>query len=383
MANNITGFLERLTAASGDYNKAKVGKLGFLGNVHLDVKPEVAREGQTIRIYFPDSGAWTDQAGNDWNPQDVNPGYVDVPFSMRPGYSILIRDFEQFQTSTDIIDQFLDPMFKRGMEFANGVLAEQVTSGNFSVYPALQSSTLASVDIDTAANAWDLLVGNKVPVNDPDSASLIVHNNVHRNMLTDTNWYQENLVGAVIAQGTRTRAADQESTAGTVVGESFNFRRYWDQQISTSTTANLTGTVAVTNGSTLVTGTSTTFTSQATKGSWITIGTDTRSYRVASVTSDTSLALTQQYQGTTGTGLSYVRTTYNCVAMHKFAMALAVRPLEIVNDGHIHSRLVMLRGLPFRVTLSYQHLKAGWLLTMDYGMVAKVIRPDFGIVIAA
>lgn len=382
MANTITAFMERLTAASGDYNKAKVGKLAFLGNVFLDVKPEVARQGQTIRIYFPDAGAWSDQAGNDWNPSDINPGYVDVPFAMRPGYSILVRDFEQFQTSTDIIDQLLDPMFKRGMEFANGILSQQVTTGNFSVYPALQSTVLAEVDINTAANAWDILVGNKVPIQDPDAASLIVHNNVHRNMLTDTSWYQENLVGAVIAQGTRTRAADQDALPGSVVGESFNFRRYWDQQIQTSGTA-ISGTATTTTGSQTITGSSTTFTSQATAGSWLTFGTDTASYRVASVASDTSLTLTQQYQGTGTSGVAMKRTTYTNVAMHRYAMALAVRPLELVNDGHIHSRLLMMRGLPFRVMLSYVHQKGGWMLTMDYGMVAKVIRPDFGIVVAA
>lgn len=381
MANTITAFMERLTAASGDFNKAKVGKLAFLGNVYVDVKPEVARAGQTIRIYFPDTGAWSDQAGNDWNPSDVNPGYVDVPFAMRPGYSILVRDFEQFQTSTDIIDQFLDPMFKRGMEFANGQVSNLVTTGNFSTYPALQSATLASVDINTAANAWDILVGNKVPIQDPDAAALIVHNNVHRNMLTDTNWYQENLVGAVIAQGTRTRAADQDAIQG-ATGESFNFRRYWDQQVQTSSTA-ITGTVTTTNGSQAVTGSSTTFTSQATAGSWLTFGTDATSYRVASVTSDTALTLTQQYQGTGASGVTAKRTTYTCLAAHRYAIALAVRPLELVNDGHIHSRLLMMRGLPLRVMLSYVHQKGGWMLTMDYGMVAKVIRPDFGLVVQA
>ena len=381
MANVINAFLERLTAAQGPYNDAKVGKLAFLGNVFLDVKPDVARQGQTIRIYFPDSGAWSDQAANDWNPTDLNPGFVDVPFAMRPGYAIKVHDFEQFQTSTDIIDQFLDPMFKRGMEFANGQISGLVTTGNFSTYPALQSSTLAEVDIDTAANAWDVLVDNKVPIQDPDSAALIVHNNVHRNMLTDTSWYQESLVGAVIAQGTRTRAADQDVTSG-AVGESFNFRRYWDQQVVTGAAA-LTGTVTTTNGSQAVTGSSTTFTTQATKGSWLTFGTDGTFYRVASVASDTALTLTQQYAGTGASGVTVNRKTYTCVAMHKYAIALAVRPLEIVNDGHIHSRLVMLRGLPFRVTLSWIHTKSSWMLTMDYGMVAKVIRPDFGIVIRA
>ena len=104
---------------------------------------------------------------------------------------------------------------------------------------------------------------------------------------------------------------------------------------------------------------------------------------MASVASDTALTLTQQYQATGGSGVTYKRTQYTCVAMHRYAIALAVRPLEIVNDGHIHSRLVMMNGLPFRVVVAWNHQKSGWMLTMDYGMVAKVIRPDFGVVIQA
>lgn len=126
MANTITGFLERLTAAAGDYNAAKVGTLSALDAVFLDVRPEVARMGQAIRVYYPDVAAFTDQAANDWTPEDLNPSYVDVPFGQRPGKAILVRDFEQFQTSTDIIEQFIDPNYKRaGIRQRGDFLARQ------------------------------------------------------------------------------------------------------------------------------------------------------------------------------------------------------------------------------------------------------------------
>lgn len=376
MANTIDAFLERLTGASGEFNKAKVGKLAFLGNVYLDVKPEIARAGQTIRVYFPDTGAWSDQAGNDWTLTPTNPGFVDIPFGLRPGYGIKVHDFEQFQTATNIIDQFIEPMYMRGQEYANGIVAGLITTGNFNTYPALQSSTLGSIDIDTAANAWDILVGNKVPIQNPDQAALITHNHVHRNMLTDSNWYQESLVGAMIAQGTRTRAAE-DGAART----SFNFNRFWDQQVVTGLSAALTGTNSLTNGSNSVTGSSTLYTTELKPGSWVQFGTDTAFYRVAATASATAMTLTQNYQGTTASTVAYKRQTFNSVAMHRYAIALAVRPLEIVNDGHIHSRLLMLNGLPFRVVVAWNHLMSSWVLTMDYGMVARVIRPDFGIVI--
>ena len=378
MPNNINAFLERLTGAAGEFNRAKVGTLSALDAVFLDVRPEIARQGQMIRVYFPDVAAFTDQAANDWNPEDLNPSYVDVPFGQRPGKAILVRDFEQFQTATDIIEQFIDPNYKRAQEYANAQVFGLVNTTNFSTYAAVSCSQ-ATIAIGDAKLAWNLLKRNKVPITGPDNASILYHTDVHANTLTDTNWYQESLVGAIIAGATRTDAA-QPGSGGNVA---FQFARRDDQQAPTAQTANLTGTCTVANGSTAVTGSSTTFTSQAVAGSWITFGTDTTSYNVKSVTSDTALVLSQAYGGTLTSGQTYTRTTYTGVAMHRYAVALAVRPLEIVNDGHIRSRLIMLKGLPMRLMLSYQHLKSGWLMTLDYGMVCKVIRPDFGVVLSS
>jgi len=383
--NNINGFLERLTAAAGDYNKAKVGTLSALDAVYLDVRPEVAHMGQTIRVYFPDLTAFVDQAGNDWDPDDVTPNYVDLPFGQRPGKAILIRDFEQYQTSTDIIDQFIDPNYKRAQEYANGQVFAQLTTGNFNTYPAI-TTLPAEVDVGSAKLAWNLLVKNKIPLQDYSNASLLYHPDVHANTLIDAAWAQENLVSAIIAQGTRQDVAEP----GTPSNRAFAFTRRYDQQAATGTTA-LAGTASVTNGSTTVTGSGTAFTTASvlnqttsngvTATTWLTFQGDTISYPVQSIQSATSLTLAQAYQGNTNSSASIVRTTYTGVAMHRYAIALAVRPLEIVNNGQVSSRLVKIKGLPMRLQLSYQHVKAGWLLTLDYGMVCKVIRPDFGVLL--
>ena len=86
--NNVTAFLETLVATSGDYNAAKVSNLQFLEGVYLDVKAEVARAGKIIQVYFPDMGAFTDQGSSDWDPDDINPNYIDLVFSQRPGKSM-------------------------------------------------------------------------------------------------------------------------------------------------------------------------------------------------------------------------------------------------------------------------------------------------------
>jgi len=376
MPNTITAFLERLTAAAGDFNKAKVGRLGYMGAVFLDLRPDVARQGQTMRIYFPDVSAYEDQANNDWNPENLNPGYVDVTWGQRPGKAILVRDFEQFQSATDILDQFIDPNYKRACEYANGQVAALLNTTNFNAYPPLQASKAATIPRGVVGNARRILLGNKVPVQNDGLSSLIYHPDVDANILSDANWDQESLVSAAIAANAFTNAA--ENGPGDVV---YGFKRRVDQQAPTGATANLTGTAAVTNGSTAVVGTTTKFTTEATVGTVITVGDDDVGYVVDSVTDDTHLTLAQPYGGTTASGKTFVRATYTSVALHKYAIALAVRPLELVNNSAVVSRLIVLNGIPMRLMLSYQHLKAGWLMTLDYAMVAKVIRPDYGILI--
>jgi hypothetical protein len=79
-------------------------------------------------------------------------------------------------------------------------------------------------------------------------------------------------------------------------------------EASATTTASianiLIGTVAITNGSTTVTGTGTTFTKALTVGQSLVFGADTTGtlYQISSIASDTSLTLTLNYAGTTATG---------------------------------------------------------------------------------
>lgn len=65
------------------------------------------------------------------------------------------------------------------------------------------------------------------------------------------------------------------------------------------------GTVAVTNGSAAITGTSTTFSSSNVFAGYLFIGPDLKFYEVLSITNDTSLTLTSNYLGTTLSGQSY------------------------------------------------------------------------------
>lgn len=373
--NNVTAFLETLVASSGEYNAAKVSELSFLNGVYLDVKAEVARNGKTIQVYFPDLGPVTDQQANAWTPEDINPNYVNVVFNQRPGKAIKIHDFDQWQTSVEIADKFYDPMFKRSLEYFNNQIASLINTTNFNTYNTVVCSTPMEIGVRDAARAWNRLANNKVPVSDPNMLNLFKHNDVHSTMVADTQWNQESLVGVTAAEKAR-QAAD--------LGASFKFRHRWDQQAPRKTVA-LTGTIAATNGSATLTGTSTSFSSQVNANDNIILAGDTTEtpYRVLTVGSNTSITLTGNYTGATISGSAGTTYTYTCLAAHKYAIALAVRPLELVNNGQTQSRLVKMMGIPFRVQISYEHSLSAYLLTMDAGCAVAVLRPDFGAVVQA
>jgi hypothetical protein len=205
-------------------------------------------------------------------------------------------------------------------------------------------------------------------------ASILYHSDIHANTLTDTNWYQESLVSAVIAADTRRNVAMGEANVA------FRFNRAYDQQAPVGTAA-VTGTLNLVNGSNAVVGTGTAFTAGMV-GSWINTP-DLKQYQIQSFTDATHITLGQAYGGTTNATATVTRVTYVCVAMHKYAIALVVRPLPMENGPQVASRLINLGGLPVRAQLSYQHLKNGYVFTMDYCMAVKVVRPSFGIVINA
>lgn len=454
MTNNFAAFFETLTSAAGEFNRAKVGRVALLDGVYLNVRSDAGRVGKTIQVPLPDVGPLKNVGNGQITADPANPNYVQLVFQNRVGKGLLFEDFEQWQTATELAEQFMDPLYKRAMEYLNGQISALVTPANFNFNAALQGASQGEIQVADQLAAWDVLADQKVPLEDPDMLSLFCHNNVYRKMLGDTAWVQENIVSAAIAQKAREQAD---------LGNAFNFRPKWDQQMPASTgriiygqitvtqgssdvtgvasafttdlavgswitfgcdstktpyqvsaiasdtaltlSANASigqpngatvttsvrviniigGTVAVTNGSPTVTGTTTTFTTSLSVGNWLVFSCDPTNtpYQVQAIGSNTSLTLTGNYVGPTGTGATVTSKSYTCLAAHKYAIALALRPIYTPKEaqGVVAVSYLNLKGIPLRVMISYQHIYQGLFVTVDFGFAAAVIRPDFGVII--
>jgi len=295
MANNFAAFFETLVAGADEYNKAKVGRTALLDAVYKDVKPEAARIGKTVDVYFPDVGPLTAVNNGQLTATSVNPNYIPLVFQTRAGAALQFQDFEQWQTAVDLAQKFFDPLYKRAKEYLNGQIAALITSSNFNSNAPIIGAAQGEVQVNDQLNAWATLADQKVPLEDREKLRLMVHNQVYRKMLGDSAWVQESLVSAAIAKEAR-QMAD--------VGNAFNFQVIWDQQMPTASGSIIYGQVNVTNGSTAVTGLNTSFTTQLTAGSsYLTFGNDPTKtqYKVNTVTDNLDIVLGSSYSGATAT----------------------------------------------------------------------------------
>ena len=302
MANNFAAFFETLVAGADEYNKAKVGRTALLDAVYKDIKPEAARIGKTVDVYFPDVGPLQAINNGILTATTVNPNYIPLVFQTRAGAALQFQDFEQWQTAVDLAQKFFDPLYKRAREYLNGQIAALITTSNFNSNTAIIGSTQGEVTVTDQLNAWNVLADQKVPLEESDKLRLMVHNNVYRKMLGDSAWVQESLVSAAIA-------AEARQTAN--LAHAFNFQPIWDQQMPSSSGSILYGQVTTTASSTTVTGLNTAFTQQLTAGSsYLTFGNDSTKtkFLVSAIASDTSLTLGSSTNIVTGTTSARVNT---------------------------------------------------------------------------
>jgi hypothetical protein len=298
VANTFTAFFETLLAGAGEYNEAKVGQTALLDCVYKDVKTEAARIGKTVDVYFPDVGPMQNIGNGILTGVSVNPNYASLVFQNRVGKALQFQDFEQWQTATDLAQKFFDPLHKRAMEYMNAQIASLINTTQFNFNAGIVGAAQGEVQVTDSLNAWATLADQKVPMNDPEKLHLAVHNQVMRKMLGDTAWTQENIVGIAIAQEARETGK---------LANAFNFRPVWDQQMPTASGTIIYGQVQPTNGSAIVTGLATAFTSDLVAGtSYLTFGCDSTAtqYLVQSIQSDTQLTLSANYTGVTPSALA-------------------------------------------------------------------------------
>ena len=145
----------------------------------------------------------------------------------------------------------------------------------------------------------------------------------------------------------------------------------------------LGGNVTVTAGSTAVT--SSALFGTLTAGQWFIFAADSTKtpYQIATVTDSSNIVLVQPYAGATDSSHLATVYSYTNLALHEYAIALALRPIATPDEARnvVDVSYIDLMGIPLRVMVSYVHIYQALFVTVDFGYALGVIRPDFGVLI--
>jgi hypothetical protein len=66
--------------------------------------------------------------------------------------------------------------------------------------------------------------------------------------------------------------------------------------------------------------------------------------------------------------------TFTAALLHRWAIAMATRPLATPETTVVEVMMMEFAGIPIRVMLGYNHVKLGYVLSIDCGFGLKVVR---------
>jgi hypothetical protein len=207
MANTTSGLFETLVAAAVPAAKALKFSNKMLDHVYVGFEPNYATLGSTLNVNVPvvNEGDVNDIGSGDIVITDTSHNTYPIVFDKNQSTSFVIRNFDEIRTPQDLRNLYLDARLEALMRKVDRDLCSLVTSTNFNTY----SSLTGGADVFTRANLatlWNSLAGGGVPVDDTANMFFLTSNLPYSNMLNDTSFAQESIVGIDAADKTRTAA---------------------------------------------------------------------------------------------------------------------------------------------------------------------------------
>jgi hypothetical protein len=230
MANPTSGQFQTLVAAANIASQNLKFSNQMLRSVYLDYKPIAQTPGATVtlNVNIPtvSEGDTQDIGGGPLQPTDYAYTSTSIPFNHNDSTSFVVKNWDEIRTPADLSKMFIKPRLESLLRKINRRLANLVTATSFNSYAAITGAGTAKFSRADLGAAWALLANSGVNIEDPDNLFLVVTPTAYSNMMVDTTFYYENIVGV---------EASVQATQKAMIAPQFNASIRWDQQIPQAT----------------------------------------------------------------------------------------------------------------------------------------------------
>jgi len=234
LANTITSFFQTVVSATGEATRLLAPTWAAHDAIFWDFKPDqTGILGQTINAAIPvdPTNSVADIGSGDAILSDIAFTTTPIVYNKHPQFGYVVRDYEQFNSPTDIRRVFLDAAIKGIKNNINAQVTALFNTTNFTTNTAV-SATGGVVTVPQFLGAMAVLADQRVPVQtDPQNMSVLLPSVPYTKMMDGTTggsgaaWNQAFIVGQPTAQ-----AIHENAKIPMAFGASF----YLDQQMPTS-----------------------------------------------------------------------------------------------------------------------------------------------------
>ena len=236
MANTVDSFYQTLVAAVADASRLLAPTWQASDSIYWDYRPEEAELYKTLNVAIPadPSASVADQGAGDLVLSDIGFTTASIVMDRHPSFAYTVRDFEQFNSPSDIRRVFLDAAIKSVKSNINAAITSLFNSTNFTTNSAISGSA-GAITTANFTSAMANLGDQKVPVaDDPANMSLLLPPKVYATLLDPTTggagaaWTQAITAGTSIAE--------RAHTMGVFPVPTYGMTMKLDQQLPTSGT---------------------------------------------------------------------------------------------------------------------------------------------------
>jgi hypothetical protein len=208
MPNPTAGLFQTLVAATSAASSHLRFRNAFVDAIFWDYQPIAASPYTTLNVTIPSvsEGDVVDAQGGPYQPTDT--AHSSVPITLDKDFtsSFIIRNWDEVRTPENLREKYIQPRLEGMLRKVNRTLAQLVTTGNFNTHTLISG---AGADVFARADltgAWRNLASVGVPVEDSGNLSFVTNPTAYANMLADSNFVQESIVGVNAAQVAQQRA---------------------------------------------------------------------------------------------------------------------------------------------------------------------------------
>lgn len=209
MPNTTTGLFQTLVAAATEASTHLRFRNAFIDAIYWDYQPMASNEPYTtLNVIIPSvsEGDVVDAQGGAYVPTDTAHDNVAITLDKDFTSSFVIRNWDQIRTGVNLREKYIQPRLEGMLRKVNRTISQLITTTNFASYTLISGSGADVFQRADLTGAWKNLAGAGVPVDDSPNLAFVTNVTAYGNMLSDSNFSQESIVGVNAAQVAQQRA---------------------------------------------------------------------------------------------------------------------------------------------------------------------------------